>query len=617
MVDLNWPNVLEVDEILSAATKQPLFAASSDRATWEQVRLALPADEVSRCISSAESCLASPMPPLPASLYLQYDRDGSREGYQEPMHARRRRLATLPMAECLEGSGRFLDALLDTIWAICEESSWANPAHQHRLADLDHPIIDLAAATTALALAEAHQLVGGSLDPLVAKRIRDETDRRIITPYLTSHHGWMHKHGGQPASNWAAVCTAGVLGTAIHLEPDISREAEIIARGIRTIADYLDGFGADGGSSEGPGYWSYGFGSYTILADLLSRRTNGAIDLLGGDKIRRIAEFPWRTQLSPGHMLPFSDCPLNATLNPTHLVHLADTLGLDSLRWLAAQHAGGSRDTELPWALRGLLWRSDMPAAPHPLPTWDWFPDLSWMISRISADPAGLVVAAKGGHNAELHNQNDVGSFVVHVNGESLVAELGAGRYTKDYFGPRRYEQFVNSSLGHSVPVADGCPQKEGQTHAGAVLDARHGAERDVLVLDLTAAYPERAHLQSLIRSIVVDRHESGAVELTDSYEFREADGTLASVLITLGVVLLADRAVTIQGDRAAVRIRYNPAEVEVTVDTRPQVDLHNGPQTVHRIVFATLGPARNGTINLRITPADNHEAVEQETLKP
>ena len=86
----------------------------------------------------------------------------------------------------------------------------------------------------------------------------------------------------------------------------------------------------------------------------------------------------------------------------------------------------------------------------------DWFGGMMWMIARYDpSDPNTLTLAAKGGHNAEMHNQNDVGSIIVHVNGESVIAEIGRGRYTKDYFGPERYDHLANSSLGHSVPVVN------------------------------------------------------------------------------------------------------------------------------------------------------------------
>ena len=40
----------------------------------------------------------------------------------------------------------------------------------------------------------------------------------------------------------------------------------------------------------------------------------------------------------------------------------------------------------------------------------------------------------KCGTNYEMHNHNDVGVFQIVRNGKRLIADLGAGEYTKGYF---------------------------------------------------------------------------------------------------------------------------------------------------------------------------------------
>ncbi len=65
----------------------------------------------------------------------------------------------------------------------------------------------------------------------------------------------------------------------------------------------------------------------------------------------------------------------------------------------------------------------------------------------------------KGGHNAEMHNHNDVGAIIVQVGEEPLVADPGIGRYTSGYFGRERYTLFTCSSMGHSVPMVNGLAQ--------------------------------------------------------------------------------------------------------------------------------------------------------------
>src|SRR5690606_26549016 len=336
----------------------PPFPPARDRAAWAAIRERLGEARVAEYIQKAEADAQRPIPALRATLYLDFKRTGERLGYETPQFARRAMLANLALAECLEYTGRFLDPLLDVVWAICEESSWSLPAHQIELTDMERPHIDLVASMTGLELAEFDLLLGAEMDPLVGKRIRYEVDRRLLTPYLTSHQWWwLYNTQRRRVNNWTAVCNANVVGAAIHLEPDVSRLAEIIARAARSLDDYLETFDIDGGSTEGPGYWSYGYGNYVVLAHLVEQRTNGRVNFLAGDQIYRISQFPARTLLSHNLFVNFSDCDRHVTITPSLLAFLARRLDLPQLMALARQQIGPTLRTmqeNLIWELRNL-----------------------------------------------------------------------------------------------------------------------------------------------------------------------------------------------------------------------------------------------------------------------
>ncbi|MCD6290006.1 MAG: heparinase, partial [Anaerolineae bacterium] len=190
---LHQYNPIDIEHALCTASPQPPFPPAADRDAWEEVKKELGEEQTAAIIAQAEADAKAQIPSLPATLYLEFVRTGQREGYQIPRSRRRQMLSSLALAECLEYQGRFLDPLLNVAWAICEESSWALPAHQRALTDMEHPIIDLGAAMTALELAELDLLLGKELDPALGKRIRYEVDRRCLTPYLTRHdHWWLH-----------------------------------------------------------------------------------------------------------------------------------------------------------------------------------------------------------------------------------------------------------------------------------------------------------------------------------------------------------------------------------------------------------------------------------------
>ena len=64
--------------------------------------------------------------------------------------------------------------------------------------------------------------------------------------------------------------------------------------------------------------------------------------------------------------------------------------------------------------------KSDMEC---PSPTYALLPCAQWMICK---DQNGNGFAAKGGHNDENHNHNDIGHFLCVWQGELLLTDLGA-----------------------------------------------------------------------------------------------------------------------------------------------------------------------------------------------
>lgn len=603
---LNPFSPLELERILREENPAGPFPVASDRPAWQAIARKNTPELVANLLAAGEEAARQPVPALSASLFLEYKRTGERTGFETPLHLRRSRLTTLLLAECLEGQGRFLDPVLDLAWATCEESAWNYPAHISDLPDLSFPQLDLQTGITTLLLAEVDYLLGDQLDPRLGQRIRYEVDRRALTPFLTRHdHWWLYQPPGR-AANWTGVCTGGIAAAALYLEKDPARLADILDLAARSLDRFLDSFGSDGGSSEGPGYWSFGFSFFTLLAQLVEQRTNGRLNFFQDARVEKAARFPLRTGLSSQVYLNFSDCDRDVSLIGAHLAFLARRLNLPDLLALIPKTDTSWTSNNPGWGLRTLAWQTGDQTAEPPVvipAAHEWFGDLQWMIARQNpADPNGLVLAAKGGHNFEMHNQNDVGSFIVHYNQESLIAELGRGRYTRAYFGPERYTHFVTSSLGHSVPVVNGLAQLNGPQYRASLLDHAATPEKDLFAIEMKEAYPPEAGLESLKRQVCLYRDE-GRVELRDEVRFSGDSGRLESALLTFGQVEIGAEAVEISGERSRLRIAYNPALLTARVETVKAVDLASGPIDVRRIIFAPVLPGKTAVIQLSIQP--------------
>ena len=90
------------------------------------------------------------------------------------------------------------------------------------------------------------------------------------------------------------------------------------------------------------------------------------------------------------------------------------------------------------------------------------------IVGRAGQKP--LVLAIKAGHNAEPHNHNDVGSFVLRASdGVVYLCDPGAGLYNAEYFSAKRYDNVFANSYGHSVPRIGGTLQLPGREHSGTL----------------------------------------------------------------------------------------------------------------------------------------------------
>ena len=454
---------------------------------------------------------------VPSLSYTHYrlfiSENGNREKYETPYFLRRAKLSAAAMRLFL-GQTDLKDIVQDYIWAICEESNWVVPAHET-------VIIDLFSAETGFLLAELLAVLGHTLDAEVRSRVRQEIERRIFDPYLRFHQRsiwWYKSH-----LNWNGVCNSSIAATFLLLEPEpgrVARALEVALAGLRVFLDTA--FEQDGSSTEGVSYWHYGLINFVALAEMLRAHTEGAIDLLDSDYLRNIAAFPSKMLLHGTSFVTFSDCDESLHFEPGILARLAQRTGEESLQKLIAPSTPAKNNRWFPMCLRDMLWWDGQYHQPDPVDD-AYLPmgSIARLTARTPQDEP-VVVAIKASHNDENHNQNDVGSFILHASGETLLTDPGRGLYTRQYFGPERYENIFANSYGHSVPRIGGQLQHEGREFYGEFINVDMAGPTRQVELEFARAYPI-AQLTGARRQITLD--ETGMVWLQDSFSF--ADDTV------------------------------------------------------------------------------------------
>lgn len=578
-----------------------------DRAFWDRAAAAF--ERKDELIALAEAGLATPVEVIDRDFYLRHLEAVDREApfrYRKLYHARSDLLNRLALAECLENRGRFLDKIRELTASILEEPSWVAPYHD-RPGDNIHGrriTVDLGASGRGALLATVSRTFAASLPAELRERIDRRIEERLLAPYrrrivagrIAVGFNWM-----LALNNWGAVCSSNLAYTAMILDLPKEEKALLLLGTKFCMGQYLSSIPPDGYCSEGIGYWNYGFGHYMMYAGALHAWTGGAVDEFKLPAAERMARFVDRFELHDRCFPAFADTSMNNGVKPFNELAAARFYGCASRRnsfWI---------NDYLPHntlAFRLLLDPATPPAGRGSLPARDYFEQSQVLICRDDAAPR-LSLAAKGGHNAEQHNHNDLGSYVIRYGNLIAVCDPGGEEYNSRTFTADRYQSDLINSFGHPVPRPAGVLQSPGRPFAARVLEHSFAAEGDSLKLDLRGGYalPE---LELLERAFTFRRGAARGVTVADRFRFASPQSFETAVVTTAEFEVIDARTIEFFNSDYRVRLHVDsePGPVRITHAPLTAKPMTPGMKPPVRLAIALAEPAATGSIRLVYTPA-------------
>jgi hypothetical protein len=612
-------------QVIHSADSWHPFAAAKERESWNR----LPPAVREAHIRAAEQHLDTEWPTPKASIFLDFVRNGDRSRFQKISFDRRAMLATLTLGECMEGRGRFLDDILNGVWTICEETYWGVPAHvgaQERgpgLPDVSEPTVDLFAAETGMLLAWTHYLIGnelGDISPLIPERIRWEVRRRILEVNLKRDDFWWMGFSGGMVNNWNPWICSNWLAAVLLLEDDLGRRAASVHKILRCLDFFLNSYPADGGCDEGPGYWSRAGGSLFDCLELLHGASDGEIDVFDHPLIKEIGRYIYRAHIFDRYFINFADAAARLNAEGPLIYRFGKRIGDAAMMGfgasLARQQGLGEGAVTGSFGVLGrvlpaLFGLEELKAASPEIPLLRdvWLPDLQVMAARSVAGSAeGLYVAAKGGHNAESHNHNDVGNFIVYADGFPALIDVGVETYTAKTFSSRRYEIWTMQSAYHNLPTINGIMQQAGRSFRAADVQYRADDRQAVFDLEIAGAYPEKAGVKSWRRTITLNRGKD--LILRDRYVLENADRPIMLTLMSWrrpelegpGVIRLDIPHVRNSGEPVLIRFEDEALHVELK-----DIGIQDGRlrsswgDRLYRLLFTAKTPRLKGSFTFHI----------------
>lgn len=594
------------------------YPTAADRNAWQS----LPGEAARRILDSANARLGQLWASLPASVFLDFARNGNRSRFEQLHFDRRNRLRAQVLAECVEAKGRFLDDILDGLWLLCEETFWGVSAHigaqkaGKGLPDVSENIVDLFAAETGNAVAWTDYLLAPQLQqisPLLRPRLLYEVERRLLTPLLTRvDFGWMGIDPKAPSrvNNWNPWIVSNWLTCTLLMEPDPARRAASVHKALITLDRFLDAYHPDGGCDEGPSYWSRAGASLFDCLELLHTASAGKLDYYQMPLVREIGRYIYRAHIAGDWYTNFADASARVTPDANLVWRYGTRIDDANMSahgaWLAAakppeqELAAGAMGRSLD-ALFHLKELAAASANAKPPMVRDVFlPGTQVFAARMKTGSAqGFYVAAQGGHNNESHNHNDVGNFIVFHDGEPVLIDVGVETYTAKTFSAQRYEIWTMQSAWHNTPTVNGVMQSPGRQFEAHSVESKSDDGAASFALNLERAYPAAAGIQSWRRSITLNR-TAATVQIEDRYQLSKTGPIELSLITTREARQTGPGQVTLAGGFV---LSFDPALHPVFDDhsSRDPRLLPNWGPVVRRVRLTAATPNASGVYAVTI----------------
>jgi hypothetical protein len=258
---------------------------------------------------------------------------------------------------------------------------------------------------------------------------------------------------------------------------------------------------------------------------MLYGASGGGINIFQDPLIGNLGEYLPKVHISGSYFVNFADASAKISLEASLLVRYGRAVQSDAMIALgreAVQEDFNYLETHGSNLYRRLMvlfsneqYETEIESKNLSLDAY--LPDTQLITSRSAAQKnKGLFLAAKGGHNDESHNHNDVGNFIIYKDGHPFIIDVGVETYTRKTFSDERYQIWTMNSDYHNLPSINGVRQRNGRDFKANEIKYRQDDEGIEFSLNIADAYPEEAAIQSWKRTFIFNRGKS--VELVDDY---------------------------------------------------------------------------------------------------
>jgi predicted outer membrane repeat protein len=523
------------------------------------------------------------------------------------MRKRAEGLSRVTWAECLENKGTYMNMLEAGLRDILQQPSWVSPRNDTGFRNY-HGIeysVELTSALYAHTIAQCLYLLGDKISAQLRQDAVNALYLRVFNPTMmtidTQNPNTMNKFLTM-TNNYNPVCLAGVVGAALTVIPGKSERAVFAHIGEYYSKNGLAGFGEDGYCTEGITYFNYGFGNYLVLREIIFQETQGSIDLFDDTKVNNIAWYAPHIEMINEVYPPFSDCSLGTKPTTSILYYLSRNLGMGMTAYDTLRFEGSVANITTAIMMVSPNSASQKNPATSSNAYWlrSFFSQSGVLVGRPEKESTcRIALACKSGHNAEHHNHNDIGSYVI-VSGEQLMAgDQGSIAYAADIFSACcRYNYKLVGSYGHPVPLLAGKEQRSGAAAKGITTFTSFTDEKETFAFDFTSAY-DVPSLKKIIRLFQYDRTGNGSILIADTVSYT-GNQTFETAIITQAAWQYIAPDIYLKAKGEIMKVTLGSSH---DLSVKSEI-ITEGGKTCTRIGIYTVNPVKDAWISLNFRPS-------------
>ncbi len=615
----NEAKAIDLGKVLITDDSWNKLPGYKTRTFWD----GLPAETRQAYITRAEGYLTYDWPVVKATDYLEFIRSGDRR--QQVYSACSNALISLVMGELVEGKGRFLDQIINGVWYYSEQTWWGWSAHLgpqkagSGLPDINDPIVDLGVGEVTANLSWTYYLFHEEFDkvhPLISQRLYQEIFRKALTPYFVrDDFGYTGFRGGRP-NNWNPWINSNMLISYLLLEKDPAKKVAEVQKIINSLDKFLNGYSDDGGCDEGPSYWGAAGALLYQNLELLGKVTGGKFNVFDNPLVQNIGKYFYKVNIHAPYFINFADADATTGGNGSIVYRYGKAINDPVMQKFGAYlyqmstrgTGGGGKIGDQIYNL-GMVNELKNAEAQEALVSDFWFPETEIAGARDAAGSfKGFFFGAKGGFNAESHNHNDVGSFLMYFDGKPCLIDVGREEYVAKTFSSRRYEIWTMQSGYHNLPVINGVEQKDGAQYKAKNSTFTANNKTATFSTDIAGAYLPDAKVKSWVRSYTLNRGKSFVIN--EKYELGEVKpGTITSshLMTSCKVTQVKPGLLKLEGDGFTINMTYNPKALKPVIEFKEVTDRslqRYWPKGVTRIKLDFIDPGLKGSQTLTFTKA-------------